>query len=233
MANTTFSQFFPAAGTTPSGGGSASSSDPLTLNRIQVRDDLLKLKRGPGTVDGADALAFWSYLGANPYGQLGAVKQLAASQNTFQEVVNVTNTGKGGKLVAVIGPLTSTGTVVTFKITIDGTATEIEATSSINQTMRFCLGGILAGNPVSVNNTTITGQIASPFNGGYYFSWADTFSSNANGFVSSASTNYWSIPTTFNQVNQIVFTDTCKVEIKANVSGTTNQVKSGVVIIPN
>jgi len=229
-----FTDFFPAAGTTPSGGGSASSSDPLTLNRIQVRDDLLKLKSGANSFYTTDMENFWSYLGANPYGQLGAVKQLTGLTSTFQEVVNVTNTGKGGKLVAVIGPRMGTGTVLTFKITIDGTATEIETTSSINQQMRFCLGGILAGNPVTTTLTEAAAQIASPFNGGYYHNWADTFSSNANGFVSAASTNHWSVPTTFNQVNQILFKDTCIVEIKGpTINGNATMNKTGVVIIPN
>ena len=233
MANTTFSQFFPAAGTTPSGGGSASSSDPLTLNRIQVRDDRLILKRSPNTVSDSNTTQFWSYLGNNNKGQLGAVKQLTGLTSTFQEVVNVTNTGKGGKLVAVIGPSTSTATVLTFKITIDGTTTEIEATSNIDS-MRFCLGGILAGNPVSTTLTEAAAQIASPFNGGYYFSWENSFSSNASGFASTNKENYWSVPIIFNQVNQIVFTDTCKVEIKVpTMNGNAITNKAGVVIIPN
>ena len=97
---------------------------------------------------------------------------------------------------------------------------------------RGVLGGILAGDPVVT--TTNTGQIASPFNGGYNAYRHRDYITNSNGFANSNYNNIWSLPTTFDGINQIQFKDTCKVEIKANTPTSTGYFnRAGVIVVPN
>ena len=219
--------FFPAAG-----GGSLISYDPLTLNRVNAYDSLLFSKRTSASVIDSLAVDFWASITTTTYGQTGAAIDMALGSTAFQQVVSVSNVGKGGKLVCVIGPSVLINKVVTFRITIDGTATEIEYTNIYDGQMRGCLGGILAGSPQS--GATNIGLISSPFNGGYYAVRSTTYGSNSNGFASTgANTNYWSLPTVFDGINQIQFKDTCVVEIKGDPVSGTNKNKAGVIIVPN
>ena len=221
--------FFPATG-----GGSLVSYDPLTLNRVNVQMYSLKSKYSPSArIDSTNDYYFWDPFTFNTYGQTGAYTDLTLNSSAFQTIVDITNTGKGGKLVCVIGPAVDINVTVTFKITIDGTATEIEYTNAYNNNaMRGCLGGLLAGEPVI--STSNSGQIASPFNGGYSAYRDRTTITNSNGFANSYIGNTWSLPTTFDGINQIQFKDTCKVEIKANTaSSSTYANRAAVIVVPN
>ena len=220
--------FFPATG-----GGSLVSYDPLTLNRVNVSPTLLKAKSTNGSYnDSTNTVAFWNPITNTTYGQTGAAIDMALGSTAFQQVVSVSNVGKGGKLVCVIGPGVNVNAVVTFKITIDGTATEIEYTNVYGAEMRACLGGILAGQPQ--NGSSNAGLISSPFDGGYYHARSNTYGTNSNGFASTgANVNSWSLPTVFDGINQIQFKDTCVVEIKGNPNTGFNRMKAGVIIVPN
>jgi len=223
--------FFPAAG-----GGSLVSYDPLTLNRVNVETNYLKSKYSlTARIGPENDYYFWQPFAATTYGQTGAYTDLTLNSSAFQTIVDITNTGKGGKLICIIGPAVDYNVTVTFKITIDGTSTEIEYTNLLANMLgdaRGVLGGILAGEPVVT--TTNTGQIASPFNGGYNAYRHYSYISNSNGFANSAYNNTWSLPTTFDGINQIQFKDTCKVEIKANTpTSTTYFNRAGVIVVPN
>ena len=221
--------FFPATG-----GGSLVSYDPLTLNRVNIETNYLKSKYSyTATVNPSNDYYFWAPFAQTTYGQTGAYTDLTLNSSAFQTIVDITNTGKGGKLVCIIGPAVDINVTVTFKITIDGTATEIEYTNAYNNNaMRGCLGGLLAGEPsISTSNT---GQIASPFNGGYNAYRHRDYITNSNGFANSNYNNIWTLPTTFDGINQIQFKDTCKVEIKANTaSSSTYFNRAGVIVVPN
>ena len=220
--------FFPAAG-----GGSLVSYDPLTLNRVNVYPPYLFSKYAYNAVYNSQNTGFYTSITSTTYGQTGAALALATSSSVFQTIVDITNTGKGGKLVCVLGPAVGQNITVTFKITIDGTATEIEYTNIYNLAMRGCLGGILAGKPV-VSGSNYD-QISSPYNGAYNHARSTTTSSNSNGFANTGSNiNFFSLPTVFDGINQIQFKDTCKVEVKANVSTTSNMANTAsVIIVPN
>ena len=228
-----FSTFFPAAG---GGGGSLISYDPLTLNRVNVSETYMVSKYSGGAWYNCTQQVFWNSMTNNAVsglGQVGAAIDMATSSSAFQTIVDITNTGKGGKLICVAGPCVEVNVVVTFKITIDGTATEIEYTNLQGVRMRGMLGGILAGRPDT--DSTTAGLNASPYDGRYYhFRNSSGGASNSNGFACSEITNYWSLPTVFDGINQIQFKDTCKVEVKANMTDTaSNRNKAGVIVVPN
>ena len=223
--------FFPATG-----GGSLVSYDPLTLNRVNVQMYSLKSKYSQSArIDSTNDYYFWDPFTLNTYGQTGAYTDLTLNSSAFQTIVDITNTGKGGKLICIIGPAVDYNVTVTFKITIDGTSTEIEYTNLLTNMFgdaRGVLGGILAGDPVVT--TTNTGQIASPFNGGYNAYRHRDYITNSNGFANSNYNNIWTLPTTFDGINQIQFKDTCKVEIKANTaSSLTYANRAAVIVVPN
>jgi len=223
--------FFPATG-----GGSLVSYDPLTLNRVNIETNYLKSKYSmTATVNPSNDYYFWQPFATTTYGQTGAYTDLAINSSAFQTIVDITNTGKGGKLICIIGPAVDYNVTVTFKITIDGTSTEIEYTNLLANMFgdaRGVLGGILAGDPVVT--TTNTGQIASPFNGGYNAYRHRDYITNSNGFANSNYNNIWTLPTTFDGINQIQFKDTCKVEIKVNMaSSSTYFNRAGVIVVPN
>jgi hypothetical protein len=229
-----FSTFFPSAG---GGGGSLVSYDPLTLNRVNADELLFVSKYVQSAFLPSTHNYFWQSMTnatyGSLYGQVGAAIDMTTSSNAFQTIVDITNTGKGGKLICVVGPCVEVNVVVTFKITIDGTATEIEYTNLQGFRMRGALGGILAGRPDTTSTTS--GLTASPFDGKYYHSRSSTGgASNSNGFASGDVGNYWSLPTVFDGINQIQFKDTCKVEVKANMTDTaSNRNKAGVIVVPN
>ena len=226
--------FFPAGG--GGGGGSLVSYDPLTLNRVNTLETWMVTKYSQAAYVDSTHNYFWSSMtnnGLSGFGQVGAAIDMATSSSAFQTIVDITNTGKGGKLICVAGPCVELNVVVTFKITIDGTATEIEYTNLQGFRMRGMLGGILAGRPDT--SSTTSGLTASPFDGKYYHMRSATGgASNSNGFATMDITNRWSLPTVFDGINQIQFKDTCKVEVKANMTDTAdNRNKAGVIVVPN
>ena len=225
-----FSTFFPGAG--GGGGGSLISYDPLTLNRVTVNPYNLVSKDANNRFLDTTQNNTWASMTNTTYGQTGAAIDMVNNSTAFQQVVSVSNVGKGGKLVCIIGPSVNANEDVTFKITIDGTATEIEYTNVYTSEMRACLGGILAGQPQ--NGSSNVGLISSPFDGGYYHARSYTYGTNSNGFASTgANVNSWSLPTVFDGINQIQFKDTCVVEIKGNPNTGFNRMKAGVIIVPN
>ena len=203
--------FFPAA----SGGGSGVTSDPNDLHRTYVHPN--SLYSGGSTYSSQST--FW--VTAMPvFGTKGLTTNnltLPSDSTAYATMIDVTNTGKGGTLQTVVGPghyNTSNPSVpndVTFKFTIDGTVTEIvsqgSTTSDVTQD-RPILGAVVPGN------TTTTYGFPYYGNSGGSIVWNKAF--DYNGFRSIAQYSIpVHLPTTFNLLNRIVFTDTFKLEIKS------------------
>ena len=194
-------EFFPAAG-----GGSLVSYDPLTLDRTVAQNANLTMKHSSTASQPVSGTQFWSYYETYS-GGVGDYVQLPTTTSVYQTIVDITNTGKGGKLLNIISPLLFTSNTFTFKITIDGTETLIPITVSIDGRSRLVLGGLLEGETSSNTNY---GPAFSYRSGSYScnFGWQK----NYNGFYTAGNASYM-IPTDPGKVNHIEFKDSCKIEV--------------------
>tara|TARA_R110000744_G_C19237433_1_gene548846 strand:- start:300 stop:992 length:693 start_codon:yes stop_codon:yes gene_type:complete len=210
-----FTDYFPAGG---GGGGSTSSNDPSTLDRNIVGNTNLWLNTSTTTEVNVLSNTFWTGLTTTTTNSdpIGSYVLMPSDSTSYQTIVDLSYPGVGGKLFNVIGPaLDSPLTLLTFKITIDGTATEIEYQQILSDTRPLLgdfLTGRLLGTPVggisTSSNSTYSGRGTSPSNRGSF-----------NGFSTmSSSWNNLSLPSTFSGFSNITFEDTCKVEIKVNVA---------------
>lgn len=217
--------FFPAAS-----GGSFVSYDPLTLDRTAVYGGNLGMKSSYYQTKNTSSTNFWSYYEDYSDG-VGDYVQLPTTTSVYQTIVDVTNTGKGGKLLNIIAPLLNTGNTLTFKITIDGTETLIPVVG-ISQLTRLVLGGLVEGRPV--NNSGTYGPSYTYRSGAYDNNFANQ--KNYSGFYTSG-VGYFMIPTSPAKTNHIEFKDSCKVEMiytgtLPNNWGTIDQ-RGGAMIIQN
>jgi hypothetical protein len=208
--------FFPSAG----GGGSTTSSDPKSMDRHYIDTEHLLLQYQGFNWDSTET-GFWDRISSSTVTGSDPVSStilLPADSSAYQTVVDISNVGIGGGLYNVIGP-TLIGSVIptrvlTFKITIDGTATEI-VYDMIKYYARPLLGGFLTGR--------------SGFSTSYGSYGGDTISSNNNynsngvasdkgatgGFVQMAyGNNTLTVPSSFSGFSHVKFEDTCKVEVK-------------------
>lgn len=192
--------FFPAAG-----GGSLVSYDPLTLDRTIAQLQNITIKHSSTAAQYASGIQFWNYY---ENGGIGDYVQLPTTTSVYQTIVDVTNTGKGGKLLNIISPLLFTSNTFTFKITIDGTETLIPITASIDFRSRLILGGLLEGIPTSNTNY---GPAFSYRSGSYSNNFGNQ--KNYNGFYTAGGNAFYMIPTDPGKVNHIEFKDSCKIEV--------------------
>jgi hypothetical protein len=206
-----FTDYFPTAG----GGGSTISNDPSTMDRNVVVRQKLSVHQGNGVEIRSDLSTFWDALKTTlaDSDPIGSYVSMPFSSQAYQTIVDLSYPGVGGKLFNVIGPCLVTGyqQLCTFKITIDGTATEIEYQMIFNDA-RPLLGDFLTGRltgatypgGVSIGSTnTFNGRGSSTGQRGAF-----------NGFSNLSNSNELLVPSTFSGFSYITFEDTCKVEIK-------------------
>ena len=201
--------FFPAA----SGGGGL-TSDPNDLERAYFEATYIK----GNYQDNSRTAAFWSNVIPvfGTRGMMGTHVVLPADSTTYQTVIDVTNTGKGGTINNIVGPNrqknTNDGTAneITFKFTVDGTVTEILAnatTAQIGYAQRPVFGSLLFGP---------NGGDAEYFGNNVVNPWSSPY--NYNGFIGTNKNSYDGafIPDNLFRYNRIIFKDTFKLEVKAS-----------------
>tara|TARA_R110000803_G_scaffold27407_2_gene64108 strand:- start:275 stop:949 length:675 start_codon:yes stop_codon:yes gene_type:complete len=218
--------FFPAAG-----GGSFVSYDPLTLDRTAIPGGNIFMKTNYAATQNPTGANFWLYYEDYSDG-VGDYVQLPPTTSVYQTIVDVTNTGKGGKLLNIISPLLYTSNTLTFKITIDGTETLIPVVG-ISSYTRLVLGGLIEGKPTTGQGTY---GPAYTYRSGAYDNNYSANQKNYNGFHYSG-IQYFMIPTSPAKTNHIEFKDSCKVEMiytgtLASYWGTTDK-RGGAMIIQN
>ena len=205
--------FFPSAG----GGGGTTSSDPKSMDRLIVPSYGLHSVTGAGSSSYETLAAFWSTLNTtlSTSDPMGSYVAMPSDSQSYQTIVDLNYVGVGGGLYNVIGPNCVSGDkTCTFKITIDGTATEI-AYDNIFQDFRPVLGSFLTGQINTGNQGTPAGASTTSTPGYTHYRATNTTQRGAiNGFQTTREGNKLTVPTTYAGFSYIKFADTCKVEIK-------------------
>ena len=160
--------FFPAAG-----GGSSDITDPKLLPRLQVTTNGLKMKNYSNSIsDSNDAsltYQFWApFFSASMSEQFSGL-QLSNTFNTYETILDVSSSTNGGYLNHVIGSSIAVNITETYKITVDGVATELVRTATAGGT-RGILGWVAPGGNPLVSAAANPGGSGSMGEQGYYMS---------------------------------------------------------------
>lgn len=205
----------------PSTGGSSDITDPKLLPRLQVVALGLKMKNYFQAISSSDQASlsyqFWAPFFATSLNESFSGLELSTTFNTYETILDVSSSTNGGYLHHVIGSSIGNAATETYKITVDGVATEIVRTATAGT--RGILGWVAPGGDPLVNANGNPGGSGSMGEQGYYMSILGQQSitpanSNINnGFIFSSNSHYilpnapWAYPA-------LKFKETLKVEIK-------------------
>jgi hypothetical protein len=112
--------FFPAA-------GGSDITDPKLLPRIAVGPITSSrlIKSGSTTLTGDNDMVFWNIFNSASLAESFSRIELSATYNTYETLVDVSSSTNGGYLNYILGSYINAGHTETYKITVDGVATEI------------------------------------------------------------------------------------------------------------
>jgi len=218
----------------PSTGGSSDITDPKLLPRIAT---------GPSSIwmriylnqsrNDSDLSYFWPSYASPVLSEQFSKLQLSATFNTYETLLDISSSTNGGYLHNILGSFISAGQTQTFKITVDGVATElIQDNPSGAQAARGCLGWL---SPGAAARGTGGAALITPDNRGgsmgennYWSVITDQFQPTnvyygniSNGFIFGNSTEY-TIPVSPWAYPSLKFEETLKVEIKRSGRYTSN-----------
>jgi hypothetical protein len=206
----------------PSTGGSSDITDPKLLPRLQVISAGLKMKNYfASTSDSNDAslgYQFWAPFFATSMNESFSGLELSTTFNTYETILDVSSSTNGGYLHYVIGSSINIAATETYKITVDGVATEIVRTATSNDA-RGILGWVAPGGDPLTSVASQPGGSGSMAEQGYYMSiigqqsTTPANSSINNGFIFS-SNSYYTLPNAPWAYPALKFKETLKVEIK-------------------
>lgn len=209
--------FFPAAG-----GGSSDITDPKLLPRLQVPSGGLVMKNYFGSIStsiqGSLSYQFWTPFFSANFNESFSGLELSTTFNTYETILDVSSSTNGGYLHHVIGSSIAVNDTETYKITVDGVATELVRTATAGGT-RGILGWVAPGGNPLLNAAANPGGSGSIGEQGYYMSiigqQSDTPANNSinNGFIFS-SNSYYTLPNAPWAYPALKFKETLKVEIK-------------------
>jgi len=206
----------------PSTGGSSDITDPKLLPRLQVPSGGLKMKNYYGAISGDNnaglTYQFWTPFFAANYSESFSGLELSATFNVYETILDVSSSTNGGYLNHVIGSSINNAMTETYKITVDGVATEIVRSTAANGT-RGILGWVAPGGNPLVSATGNPGGSGSMGEQGYYMSIIGQQSSSpANGGITDgfifSSNSYYTLPNAPWVYPALKFKETLKVEIK-------------------
>lgn len=226
----------------PSTGGSSDITDPKLLPRIATYFSSIWLRMYLNqSRNDADVTYFWGSYDSPVLSEQFSTLQLSATFNTYETVLDISSSTNGGYLHNILGSFINPGQTQTFKITVDGVATEItQDNPSTGQAVRGCLGWLSPGAAVRGSGGT---ALITPDNRGgsmgennYWSVITDqfaptnaTYANISNGFIFGRSTQY-TIPVSPWAYPSLKFEETLKVEIKRSGRYTTSAAyeKTGV-----
>ena len=214
MSNLT--DFFPLTG------GSSDITDPKLLPRLQVQNGGLVMKNYFGSsttsIQANLSYQFWAPFFAANMSESFSALELSTTFNTYETILDVSSSTNGGYLNHVIGSSLGDNMTETYKITVDGVATEIVSTTPTSG-LRGVLGWVAPGGNPLVNAAGNPGGSGSMGEQGYYMSIIGQQSSTpANGSITDgfiySSNSYYTLPNAPWVYPALKFKETLKVEIK-------------------
>jgi len=206
----------------PSTGGSSDITDPKLLPRLQVYSNGLVMKNyfssTSTSIQSNLSYQFWAPFFATSMNESFSGLELSDTFNTYETILDISSSTNGGYLHHVIGSSIGAAGTETYKITVDGVATELVRTATPSGT-RGILGWVAPGGNPLVSAAGNPGGSGSMGEQGYYMSiigqqsTATTYSSINNGFIFS-SNSYYTLPNAPWAYPALKFKETLKVEIK-------------------
>ena len=204
--------FFPATG------GSSDITDPKLLPRIANGPVGTRFIKTGNTTKATDASAdFWPVFAQAELSESFSRIELSATYNTYETVVDVSSSTNGGYLNYILGSYMPAGHTETYKITVDGVATEIvRSVPTGSNYQASILGWVSPGQP-SVSQTQAGGPGAmgeqSAFTASSMYAGGILYNNVSNGFTYFQTTCF-TVPNTPWAYPNLKFKETLKVEIK-------------------
>ena len=207
-----FSTFFPGAG------GSSDITDPKLLPRIANGPIGTRFIKTGNTTKATDASAdFWPVFAAAELSESFSRIELSTTFDTYETVVDVSSSTNGGYLNYILGSYISAGNTETYKITVDGVATEIVRSVPTGSNYQASIIGWVSPGQPSVNQTQAGGPGAmgeqSAFTASNMYGGGILYNNISNGFTYFETTCF-TVPNTPWAYPNLKFKDTLKVEIK-------------------
>ena len=202
----------------PSTGGSSDITDPKLMPRLATGPvSSTRYIRANGSVDSDGTSNFWNSFSGVALSEEMSMLTLSATFNTYETVLDVSSSTNGGYLNYILGSYISGGQTETYKITVDGVATEIvRAPPSDSQYQSSILGWVAPGYGIDSTTTRVSGSMGEQ--SAKTNSWSISTSSTAynnvvNGF-NYVYNNAYTLPNSPWAYPNLRFKETLKVEIK-------------------
>ncbi|MDC1200148.1 hypothetical protein N8078_01065 [bacterium] len=204
----------------PSTGGSSDITDPKLMPRIAVgpvsQARWMKVSANYAASDGTTS--FWDAFTAASLSEEMSMLTLSATFNTYETVLDVSSSTNGGYLNYILGSYIQAGQTETYKITVDGVATEIVRAPPTGAGYQSSVLGWVSPGKGSTSQTQAGGPGAmgeqSAFTSTYAIENTAVLNNNvSNGFFYSKN-NAYTLPNSPWAYPNLRFKETLKVEIK-------------------
>ena len=219
----------------PSTGGSSDITDPKLMPRLATgpvsQARYIKATNGGMSTDGTQA--FWDAFSGIALSEETSFLTLSATFNTYETILDVSSSTNGGHLNYILGSYISGGQTETYKITVDGVATEIvRAPPSDSQYQSSILGWVAPGFGYDGTTTRVSGSMGeqSEKTSTYNQPTSSTqFTNIVNGF-NFVYQNAYTLPNSPWAYPNLRFKETLKVEIKRSGRYTSSAIYNNTAV---
>jgi len=203
----------------PSTGGSSDITDPKLMPRLATGPigGARYIKYTNGAVNNDNTTPFWEAFSGVAMSEEMSMLTLSATFNTYETVLDVSSSTNGGYLNYILGSYINGGQTETYKITVDGVATEIvRAPPSGSQYQSSILGWVAPGYGLDGTTTRVAGSMGEQAakTSTYNQPTSNTvYTNTVNGFIYVYG-NAYTLPNSPWAYPNLRFKETLKVEIK-------------------
>ena len=217
----------------PSTGGSSDITDPKLMPRLATGPigSSRYLKYTNGGMANDSAATFWDVFSSVALAEEVSYLVLSNVFNTYETILDVSSSTNGGYLNYILGSYINGGNTETYKITVDGVATEIvRAPPSNSEYQSSILGWVAPGYGVDATTTRVSGSMGEQSAKTSTYNQPPTstqYTNTVNGFVY-VYANAYTLPNSPWAYPNLRFKETLKVEIKRSGRYTSSAVYNKV-----